>query len=128
LPKHISIISWLVIWSLSVNQRKCCSIISSLSVNQRKWMLDSWSTHDYEQNLALDCMKTCLACDLCLLGFGLNVHRVLDVFDVWSVFVKKNMFLFFFLILICLWFNCLFCFSFRSNHDFWFSSKLNQYF
>jgi hypothetical protein len=31
-----------------------------LSVNQRKWMFDSWSMHDYEQNLTLDYMKTCL--------------------------------------------------------------------
>jgi len=29
-------------------------------------MLDSWSTHDYKQNFALDYMKTYLVCDLCL--------------------------------------------------------------
>jgi hypothetical protein len=33
---------------------------------------------------------------LCLLGFGLNVHRVLHVFGVWFVFVKKIMREFFF--------------------------------
>ena len=54
-------------------------------------MLYYLSMHDYEQNIALDCIKTYLVCDLCLLGFGLNVHRVLHVFGVWFVFVKKIM-------------------------------------
>jgi hypothetical protein len=53
-----------------------------LSVDQNKWMLYYLSMHDYEQNIALDCIKTYLVCDLCLLGFGLNVHRVLHVFGV----------------------------------------------
>jgi hypothetical protein len=59
-------------------------------------MLDSWSTHDYEQNVSLDSMKTCLVCDLCFLGFGLNVHCALHVLSVWFVFVKKIMFSCFF--------------------------------
>jgi hypothetical protein len=50
-------------------------------------MLDSWSMHDYKQRLALGCMKTCLVWDLCLLGFGLNTHRILYVLGVWFVFV-----------------------------------------
>jgi hypothetical protein len=66
-------------------------------------------------------MKTCLVCDLCLLSFGLNVHRVFYVLGVWSVFV-------FFLVLICFWFNCLFWFSFESNHGFRFDLGLNQFF
>jgi hypothetical protein len=38
--------------------------------------------HDYEQNFVIDCIKTCLVCDICLLSFGLNVHCVLHVIDV----------------------------------------------
>jgi hypothetical protein len=41
-----------------------------LSVNQRKWMFDSWYMHDYEQNLALDYMKTCLVGWLFSVRFG----------------------------------------------------------
>jgi hypothetical protein len=91
-------------------------------------MLDSWSTHDYEQNVSLDSMKTCLVCDLCFLGFGLNVHCALHVLSVWFVFVKKIMFSCFFFVLICFLFDYLFFFSFRSNHGFQFGSGLNQYF
>jgi hypothetical protein len=71
-----------------------------LSVNQRKWMLDSWSMHNYEQNLALDYMKTYLVCDLCLLGFDFNVHCVLHVLGVWSVFVRKFYVFVFFLFVL----------------------------
>jgi hypothetical protein len=89
-------------------------------------MLDSWSMHDYEQNFIIDCMKTCLVYDLCLLGFSLNVHHVLGV---WFIFVKKILcFCVFFLVLICFWFNCLFCFSFGLNHGFRFGSGLNECF
>ena len=54
-------------------------------------MLDSWFMYDHEQNYALDCMKNYVVCDLCLLGFGLNVHYV---FGVWSGFVRYFMFFF----------------------------------
>ena len=91
-------------------------------------MLGFWFMHDYEQNLALEYTKTCLVCDLCLLGFGLNVYRVFHVLGVWFIFVKKKIMFLCILVLICFWFNCLFCFSFELNHGFRFGSRLNQYF
>jgi len=53
--------------------------------------------HDYKQNLAFDFMKTCLVWNFYLLGFGLNVHRVL-MFFVFDLFLSKvfNFFVFFF--------------------------------
>ena len=38
--------------------------------------------HDYEQNLILDCIRTYMIYDMCLLGFDLNIHRVLHVLSV----------------------------------------------
>jgi len=54
-------------------------------------MLDFLSTHDYKQNLAFafDCMKKKIICDLCLLGFDLNVYHVFHVLGVWFIFVRK---------------------------------------
>jgi hypothetical protein len=69
-----------------------------LSIKKKKWMLDSWFMHDYEQNCAFDCTKNYVVCDLCLLGFGLNVHHVLGV---WSDFVRYfYVFLSFYLFLV----------------------------
>jgi len=79
-------------------------------------MLDSWSTHDYEQNVSLDCMKTCLVYDLSFLGFGLNVHCALHVLSVWFVFIKKIMFSCFFFFFYFWYVFCLIiCFALVSS-------------
>jgi hypothetical protein len=51
--------------------------------------------HDYEQNLALDFIKTCLVWNFYLLGFGLNVHHVL-MFLVFDLFLSKVFYVFVF--------------------------------